>query len=877
MQGEVLVKYKGQAPATLNQIGVVKKTFPNLNLRKIVLKQGLSVPEAIRILETDPSVEYAEPNYILHALVTPNDPFFSKQWYMNRINAPNAWDITTGSEGVLIAVLDTGIDYSHPDLAPNIWTNPGEIPGNGVDDDQNGRIDDVRGWDLINNSNDPMDDNGHGTAVSGLIGAVGNNAKGIAGLNFTSRLIPLKVMDFTGTGNVGAVIEAIQYAQQKGAQVVNCSFGFSGKPSRALQDAITGASGILFSCAAGNEKTNNDMKPLFPASYDNPNIISVAASSDMDQLSTFSDYGPTTVDLVAPGQNIFTTQIIRDGIFFDNFSKLNWSANPAGSWVLSSSPGTFLSPPSSLAENPVQGFQPNTVTSPVISLTGRHACILSYELALNIPQDASFFAEASPDGANWPSPPLNQFSGNVNTFNDNTLVGASLDGFSGQNIFIRFRLQAPSGSVFIDDLNINCASVAYNGKDEYDDGLNGTSFSAPLVTGTAGLLRAVYPSLSATDIKTLILGGVDIVPGLNGVVASSGRLDVGRSFLPPAPANFTASGSSGAVTLTWTDDPNEDSYTLEKTTAGGVFNILTTLPANSASYSDTAIQNGTSYIYRIKAGNSFGESAYVESAPVTPGTGGGGGGGGGGCFIATAAFGSPLADEVITLKKFRDGFLMKNAPGRFFVKSYYRFSPALADLIKGSEGLRAATRVCLYPVVYSLKYPAWAVLLFSLCAGALGIGARKIVKYTAVSKSAEKKGFTLLEILIVVAILSILAAIVAPRIMGRTDDARVADAKVQIRNLETALKLFKLDNGFYPLTEQGLQALVEKPSAGKIPSRYREGGYLEQHKVPADPWGNPFIYLSPGTNGDYDLSSLGADGKEGGEGYDKDIKSWELE
>ena len=141
----------------------------------------------------------------------------------------------------------------------------------------------------------------------------------------------------------------------------------------------------------------------------------------------------------------------------------------------------------------------------------------------------------------------------------------------------------------------------------------------------------------------------------------------------------------------------------------------------------------------------------------------------------------------------------------------------------------------------------------------------------------NKKGFTLLEIIVVVFILSLLAAIVAPKIIGRTDDARIADAKVQIKNLETALKLFKLDNGFYPSTEQGLAALIEKPTTGQIPTKYREGGYLEQRKVPADPWGNPYLYISPGLNGDFDIISYGADGKEGGEGKDADIESWNIQ
>jgi general secretion pathway protein G len=133
-----------------------------------------------------------------------------------------------------------------------------------------------------------------------------------------------------------------------------------------------------------------------------------------------------------------------------------------------------------------------------------------------------------------------------------------------------------------------------------------------------------------------------------------------------------------------------------------------------------------------------------------------------------------------------------------------------------------------------------------------------------------------LEIIVVVFILSLLAAIVAPRIIGRTDDARIAEAKVQMKNFETALKLFKMDSGFYPDTQQGLEALTEKPTSGRIPQNYREGGYLEQKKIPPDPWSNPYVYVSPGLNGDFDIVSYGADGKEGGEGINADIKNWEI-
>lgn len=142
--------------------------------------------------------------------------------------------------------------------------------------------------------------------------------------------------------------------------------------------------------------------------------------------------------------------------------------------------------------------------------------------------------------------------------------------------------------------------------------------------------------------------------------------------------------------------------------------------------------------------------------------------------------------------------------------------------------------------------------------------------------ASGSRGFTLLEIIVVVFILSLLVAIVAPKIMGRTDEAKKVDAQVQIRNFETALKLFKIDNGFYPDTEQGLDALIEKPTTGRIPNKYREGGYLEQKKIPLDPWGNAYVYVCPGVHGDYDIMSYGGDGREGGEGSDADISSWDM-
>jgi subtilisin-like proprotein convertase family protein len=203
------------------------------------------------------------------------------------------------------AVIDTGVDYTHPDLASNIWTNTDEVAGNGIDDDGNGFVDDVRGWDFVNNDSDPMDDNGHGTHVAGTIGAVGNNGIGVTGVAWTASIMPLKFLDQSGSGSLSDAIKAIQYARVNGAKIINASWGGGGFSS-ALQSAITQfiTSGGLFVAAAGNEATNNDVTPSYPANYQG--VISVGASTRTDTRASFSNYG-TSVDVFAPGQSILST------------------------------------------------------------------------------------------------------------------------------------------------------------------------------------------------------------------------------------------------------------------------------------------------------------------------------------------------------------------------------------------------------------------------------------------------------------------------------------------------------------------------------------------------------------------------------------------
>jgi subtilisin family serine protease len=277
-------------------------------LERLRVGRGRSVEKTIEALLRNPNVLYAEPDYVVSKVATPDDPSYSSLWGMTNIKAPAAWDVATGSASVVVAVIDSGIDRAHPDLQGNLWTNPDEIPGNGIDDDNNGYVDDVHGWDFHYNDNDPSDIDGHGTHVAGTIGAVGNNALGVVGVNWRVKLVALKGLGDTGSGLTSNLIKALQYARDKAIPISNNSWGGSGY-SLSLYDAIWNlqADGHLFVAAAGNDSRNSDSRPGYPASYNLSNIISVASITSSDTLSSFSNYGAQSVDLGAPGSSILST------------------------------------------------------------------------------------------------------------------------------------------------------------------------------------------------------------------------------------------------------------------------------------------------------------------------------------------------------------------------------------------------------------------------------------------------------------------------------------------------------------------------------------------------------------------------------------------
>ena len=306
------------------------KVFDFIGVTHILLNHDADMDKAVEYYQESGLVEYAEKvPYYRFISTFPDDPGFAYQWGLHNdddvdIDAPEVWDYITGSQEIVVAVVDTGVDFTHPDLRANIWTNPGEDPwadpmdpttGNGIDDDGNGKVDDWKGWDvngesmfIPNPDNDPRDSFGHGTHIAGIVGAAGNNGIGVTGVNWNVKVMCVKVGGDSMMLNLTAAIEGVWYAIRNGAQIISLSWGGQ-QYMQALKDAMdyANAAGIIVAAGAGNFGTNNDVMPFYPASIGTPNILSVAASAPQDRLAPFSCWGPTSVDVAAPGDQIYST------------------------------------------------------------------------------------------------------------------------------------------------------------------------------------------------------------------------------------------------------------------------------------------------------------------------------------------------------------------------------------------------------------------------------------------------------------------------------------------------------------------------------------------------------------------------------------------
>ena len=333
--GELLVRFAPSADAAdraaLRERARVEldSTLPVRGLQLVNVDPGQSRAGAERALERADDVVYAEPNFYRRAFLSPDDTSFASQWGLRNtgqtngvvgadINALAAWDITTGSSNTVVAVVDSGVFLNHPDLAGSSWANPGESGSgrnsNGLDDDRNGFVDDVRGWDWVGDDPEPNDDIGHGTHVAGTIGARTNNHLGVAGASWGTRLMALRAINASGSGTVADVVSAYGYAAGKGVRIVNLSLG-SESFSQTEQTVMASLPSVLFVVAAGNGgpdgigDSNDGPAPDYPCTYPLANIVCVAATNRRDVLSSFSNFGAASVDLAAPGETILSTWI----------------------------------------------------------------------------------------------------------------------------------------------------------------------------------------------------------------------------------------------------------------------------------------------------------------------------------------------------------------------------------------------------------------------------------------------------------------------------------------------------------------------------------------------------------------------------------------
>lgn len=312
--GRSLDRLRARHPAK-----VVRKFARLDNLEIIELDQGQELAATIAALKDSGLYEYVEPDYLIQTCAIPNDPLFGSQWGLHNtgqsggaadadLDAPEAWDIQANVADVIVAVVDTGIRLDHEDLAANLWVNPGEFPGDGIDNDANGYVDDVHGMNAVSNNGDPSDDAGHGTHVAGIVGAEGNNGVGISGVAWQVKLMALKSLNRAGSGFTSDAIECLNYAITKGAAIVNASWG-SSVYSQALYDAINSlrTNGLIFVTAAGNSAINLDLSFAYPAAFRLDNIVTVSATTRSNTVAFFSNAGYLTSDLGAPGYHILST------------------------------------------------------------------------------------------------------------------------------------------------------------------------------------------------------------------------------------------------------------------------------------------------------------------------------------------------------------------------------------------------------------------------------------------------------------------------------------------------------------------------------------------------------------------------------------------
>ena len=589
----------------------------------------LSVPEAVRRLNQLPGVEFAEPDWVATQNYESNDPFYidGSLWGMFSdaatgpaatynlfgTQAEKAWAAGfVGSPDIYVGVIDGGLQLDHPDLAANIWTNPGEIAGNGLDDDGDGYVDDLHGWNASDDNGnvsfiDPTTDF-HGTHVAGTIGAAGGNGIGVAGVNWNVTLISGKI--FPG-GFYSDAIQAIDYMTnlkiRKGLNIVALNHSWGGPSfSQALLDAFTRAAkaGIISVAAAGNNTNNIDVTPFYPASFNTTasagydSIISVAAIQSDGALASFSNYGRNQVDLGAPGVGVVSTvpyatpKVLIDGQSY-RAGQVTYAAGGTVSAELVDG-GKALAPDANWAGKVVL-VERGDVTFLIKVMNVQNAGGVAAVIYNNVAGD---------------------FSGSLGGGNSSLIPAVCIPREDGLVLLAKLGL-----SVTVDSPLPGTPGSDYAAYD-------GTSMATPHVTGAVALYASIHPgSTPARTRNDLLTVGVRPLAALQNITVTGGTLDIGALMTvpantlaaPAAPTTLRAVAASGThVDLSWTDRSNNElGFDLERSTDGGVTYYLTdTVGAAQVSYSDLTVQPGHTYFYRVRAYNPGGSSAYAPSTSV---------------------------------------------------------------------------------------------------------------------------------------------------------------------------------------------------------------------------------------------------------------------
>ncbi len=563
----------------------------------VLASKTKTTPQLIQELSRDLRFAVVEPDYIRTVdSVIPNDTDFEDLWGLHNtgqedgtedidIDAPEAWELTTGSNSMVVAVIDTGIDYKHPDLQANIWTNPGEIPGNGIDDDGNGWVDDVHGINAIVETGDPMDDHTHGTHVAGTIGAESNNSTGVAGVNWNVKMIGAKFLNDVGWGYTSDQVQCLDYIYDLKAShavnivAVNASYGGGGS-STAVSDAITalGTQGILFCAAAGNSGDDNDTTPHYPSSYPLDNIIAVTAVNRTG--GQVYNYGATSVDLGAPGYSILSSLC---GFYFPESGDLFYDdmESGAGKWTTGGTKNTWAittdqeifdnasnpvpSPPNFWSDSPGTNYAADTnsylMTSSNLDLSAYSGSpvYVGFGAAMQIEEDYwdHGYIEVSGDGGStWI--PLNDFSGYSYYWYPNFNY-ALPDKVKTSQFRLRFRLASDDSFEYpgwlLDNIGIG-TDVGYG-----YSALSGTSMATPHVTGAVALMASYFPSESMAGRKARILNNVMPLGSLSGKCVTGGMLNLYNALTDTPAVSGTVTVWGGGLENVYMDGLPHDVFT----------------------------------------------------------------------------------------------------------------------------------------------------------------------------------------------------------------------------------------------------------------------------------------------------------------------------